>query len=73
MSAFHPLRTFSPERYERLMETDGNPFADVGAEELDQLAQQRGFKRKGQRKWLRRTADFVQLVNVQGSQWSSED
>jgi hypothetical protein len=55
------------------METDGDSFAKVGAEELNQLAQQQGFKRKGQRKWLRRTADFVQLVNVQRSQWSSED
>jgi hypothetical protein len=55
------------------METDGNLLAKVGAEELDQLAQQHGFKRKGQRNWLRRTADFVQLVNIQRSQWSSAD
>ena len=42
------------------------------AEQLDRLAQQHGFKRKGQRNWVRRTSDFVQLVNLQKSQWSSE-
>ena len=50
-----------------------NPFSKLDVEELDRLAQQHGFKRKGQRNWIRRTSDFVQLVNLQRSQWSPED
>jgi len=52
---------------------DDNPFRTLEAEQLDRLAQQHGFKRKGQqRNWVRRTSDFVQLVNLQRSQWSDE-
>ena len=51
---------------------DENLFRTLEAEQLDRLAQQHGFKRKGQRNWVRRTSDFVQLVNLQRSQWSSE-
>jgi hypothetical protein len=51
---------------------DDNPFRRVEAEQLDRLAQQHGFKRKRQRNWVRRTSDFVQLVNLQHSQWSDE-
>lgn len=32
-----------------------------------------GFRRCRPRNWVRRTADFVQLVNLQRSQWSKED
>jgi len=49
-----------------------NPFRTLEAEQLDRLAQQHGFKRKGPRNWVRRTSDFVQLVNLQRSQWSEE-
>ena len=49
------------------------PFLNVDSEELDRLAHERGFKRKGPRKWVRRTPDFVQLVNIQRSQWSRDD
>ena len=51
---------------------DGDPFRRVDAEQLDRLAQEHGFKRKGQRNWVRRTSDFVQLVNLQRSQWSED-
>jgi hypothetical protein len=51
---------------------DENLFRMLEAEQLDRLAQQYGFKRKGQRNWVRRTPDFVQLVNLQRSQWSDE-
>lgn len=54
------------------MTTHGNAFENVDAEELGRLARQHGFQRKGQRNWVRRTADFVQLINIQRSQWSSE-
>lgn len=32
-----------------------------------------GFLRCRPRNWVRRTADFVQLVNLQRSRWSKED
>ena len=51
---------------------DNNLFRRVDAEQLDRLAQEHGFKRKGQRNWVRRTSDFVQLVNLQRSQWSED-
>jgi hypothetical protein len=53
--------------------TGENSFLSVSAEELDRTAQQHGFMRKGQRNWVRRTSDFLQLVNLQGSQWSADD
>jgi len=52
---------------------DGNPFSRLNAEVLNAAAQGHGFMRKGQRNRVRRTADFVQLVNLQHSQWSSEE
>ncbi|MCL6739833.1 DUF4304 domain-containing protein [Sphingomonas sp. RB56-2] len=52
---------------------EDNPFSKLNPEELDRAAQQHGFTRKGQQNWVRRTADFVQLVNLQKSQWSSDD
>lgn len=55
----------------QLMAND-NPFRALEAEQLDRMAQQHGFTRKGQRNWLRRTSDFIQLVNLQRSQWSDE-
>ena len=51
----------------------GDPFSTVHAEELDELARHHDFKRRGQRNWIRRTPDFIQLINLQRSQWSSED
>ena len=50
-----------------------NPFSDLDVAQLDQAARQQGFRRKGQRNWVRRTADFVQLINLQKSQWSGEE
>jgi hypothetical protein len=37
------------------------------------LALAHGFKRRGKRNWLRRTDDFIQLLNLQGSQWAKND
>lgn len=51
---------------------DENCFRTLESEQLDRLAQQHGFKRRGQRNWVRRSSDFVQLVNLQRSQWSEE-
>jgi hypothetical protein len=51
---------------------ENDPFSSVDPADLDRLAQQHGFKRKGRRNWVRRTSDFIQLVNLQHSQWSSE-
>jgi hypothetical protein len=39
---------------------------------IDQVALERGFQRKGKANWTRRTEDFVQLVNIQRSTWSSD-
>ena len=50
-----------------------NPFSRVDAEALDREAQRYGFTRKGRRNWIRRTRDFIQLVNLQHSQWSADD
>lgn len=52
---------------------DDQPFLKLDAEELDRFAQTHGFKRWRRRNWVRRTADFLQLVNLQRSQWSGED
>jgi hypothetical protein len=51
---------------------DENVFRSLEAEQLERLALQHGFNRKRPRNWVRRTADFVQLVNLQRSQWSDE-
>ena len=39
---------------------------------INEAAFRRGFKRKGKANWVRRTDDFVQLVNLQGSAWSTD-
>src|SRR5262249_18357002 len=39
---------------------------------IDEVALRRGFKRRGKKNWIRRTADFVQLVNLQGSAWTTD-
>lgn len=52
------------------MNDDDNPFWRTTAEELGALAHHRGFKRKGKLNWVRRTDDFVQLINLQRSQWA---
>lgn len=49
-----------------------NPFWRTNSEKLDALAQRHGFKRRGQQNWVRRTSDFVQLINLQRSQWDHE-
>ncbi|MEQ1944032.1 DUF4304 domain-containing protein [Mesorhizobium sp. VNQ89] len=40
--------------------------------ELDEQATPLGFKRRGKQNWVRRTDDFVQLINLQKSAWSGE-
>ena len=50
-----------------------NPFVHLDADELDIAARRSGFERSGKRNWVKRTPDFVQLVNLQKSQWSSEN
>lgn len=40
--------------------------------ELDEQATLLGFKRRGKQNWVRRTDDFVQLINLQKSAWSGE-
>jgi Domain of unknown function (DUF4304) len=47
-------------------------FSDFGADELDRLAREHGFLKKGTRTWARRTPEFVQVVNLQRSQWSKD-
>ena len=39
---------------------------------INEAAVRRCFKRKGKASWVRRTADFVQLVSLQGSAWSAD-
>ena len=39
---------------------------------INEAAVRRSFKRKGKPSWVRRTADFVQLVSLQGSAWSAD-
>jgi hypothetical protein len=41
-------------------------------DQLNEQATKHGFAKRGARNWVRRTADFVQLVNLQGSQWSAD-
>jgi hypothetical protein len=43
------------------------------ADEVGRLAEHHGFTRRGKRNWLRRTPDFVQLVNFQVSRWSPDE
>ena len=50
-----------------------NPFGHLDADEFDVAARQAGFDRRGKRNWVKRTSDFVQLINLQKSQWSSEN
>lgn len=40
------------------------------AQTIGEAAPRRGFKRKGKANWIRRTDEFVQLVNLQKSAWS---
>ena len=54
------------------MKDGDNPFWRTNGEELDALAQRHGFKRKGKQNWVRRTGDFVQLINLQRSQFADE-
>lgn len=54
------------------MDEGDNPFWRTNGEELDALAHRHGFKRKGKQNWVRRTSDFIQLINLQRSQWADE-
>jgi len=47
-------------------------FSNFDCDALDGMAKRHGFKRKGARNWHRRTTDFLQLVNLQRSQWSRD-
>jgi hypothetical protein len=49
------------------------PFTSRDTTELNEAAISHGFLRRGQKNWVRRTCDFVQLINLQHSQWSAED
>ena len=49
-----------------------DPFARLDPAEIEVIASQKGFGRRGQRNWIRRTPDFVQLVNLQHSQWDAQ-
>lgn len=49
-----------------------NPFWRTNGEELDALAHRHGFRRRGKQNWVRRTSDFVQLINLQRSHWADE-
>lgn len=40
---------------------------------LHEAATRFGFIRRGRRNWTRRVVDFIQLVNLQNSAWSSHD
>jgi hypothetical protein len=53
--------------------TASNPFLKTVAGDVDAAATRHGFRRKGARNWVRRTEDFIQLVNLQRSQWSADD
>src|SRR5947209_18581803 len=72
MAAFDPLQTLHGPTITQPMEDADNPFWRTSGEELDALAQRHGFKRKGKQNWVRRTSDFVQLINLQRSQWADE-
>jgi len=43
------------------------------AQSISEAALRHGFKRKGKKYWTRRTDEFVQVVNLQSSAWSSSD
>jgi len=51
---------------------NANPSARLYPDEIDVIASQYGFRRRGQRNWVRRTPDFMQLVNLQHSQWDGQ-
>ena len=52
--------------------TADNPFQNFSEAELNGIAEQNGFKRKGSRNWIRRTSELVQLLNLQKSQWAAD-
>ena len=51
---------------------DDNGFNKLDQSDIDRLAKEHGFRKRGARTWWRRTEDFVQVVNLQKSQWSKE-
>jgi hypothetical protein len=44
----------------------------IDPKRLDADAIGHGFVRRGKQNWVRRTSDFVQLVNLQKSAWSTD-
>jgi hypothetical protein len=52
--------------------TGANAFANLERSEIDQLARRHGFRGRGPRTWSRHKGEFVQLVNLQRSQWSKD-
>jgi hypothetical protein len=46
-----------------------NGFNSLDQSDIDLLAKEHGFRKRGARTWWRRTADFVQVINLQKSQW----
>lgn len=46
--------------------------ADRAAKEIAATLKQHGF-RKNQRSWFRDTGEMIQVVNLQASQWSTDD
>ncbi len=51
---------------------DYNDFNKLDQSDIDRLAIEHGFRKRGARTWWRRTEDFVQVVNLQKSQWSKD-
>ncbi|NNU80174.1 DUF4304 domain-containing protein [Halovulum dunhuangense] len=49
------------------------PFQRLDEGALDLAARAHGFTRRAGRNWVRQTADFIQLLNLQHSQWAPED
>ncbi len=49
-----------------------NLFANLDRDEVDRLARHQGFRGRGPRTWSRHKGEFVQLVNLQRSQWSKD-
>ena len=52
--------------------SDPGAFSRLDPTTVDAAATRRGFERRGARVWRRRTGDFVQIVNLQRSQWSKD-
>lgn len=49
------------------------PFTTRETLELNEAATSHGFRQKKPRNWVRRTTDFIQLINLQFSDWSPDE